>query len=361
MRAHKGNEKAEYTKTSNGQQHSQNNFPSEAKQDSVKLNDIKAKDIQWLWPGKIPRGKLTILAGEPDSGKSFLTLDFAARVSAGHSWPDGQPCEQGQVLLLTAEDDLKDTVKPRLDGLQADSTRVQALEKLTVYDPQHGPVKETPSIENLDALKEELTRVKPSLVVIDPVNAYLANLDTHKDAELRAKVFGPLKEMAEEHNVALICVMHLNKSTSQTAKNRVSGSVAYVAASRATWLVSNDQDDHERKKFLPVKFNVGPKPDGSAFRINHSMDKLGLEWESDPVTENPDEELQPETDSTSVLEAAKEFLQDILQDGPVPGKEILQKSDEVNLSNRSIYRAKKSLDIKSEKQGKGEWRWKLPD
>jgi hypothetical protein len=51
--------------------------------------EYERRSLRWLWPGRIPRGKLTILSGDPSLGKSFVTLDLAARVSAGKGWPEG--------------------------------------------------------------------------------------------------------------------------------------------------------------------------------------------------------------------------------------------------------------------------------
>lgn len=339
----------------------QKNFGQNGKGgDSIPLETIEAKSVQWLWPGKMPKGKVSIIAGEPDSGKSFLTLDLAARISNGQTWPDGQPCEPGKVLLMTAEDDLSDTVVPRLIGMKADRSKIKALESVSVYNPETGEKEEkSPTIIDLPTIENEIARIAPDLFVIDPVNAYLPGLDTHRDAELRAKVFSPLKQLAEKHNLAVVCVMHLNKSNSQTAKNRVSGSIAYVAASRATWLVANDQDNPERKLFIPVKFNIGKKPEGLAYSIQEYEGNLLLDWETEPIEESADEVLQPETTHSSERDVAKEFLESTLSDGAKPAKEILEEAKSFNLSERTVYRAKKNLNIKSEKKG-NEWKWKLP-
>jgi len=85
----------------------------------VRLADVEPEELAWLWPGRIPLGKLTLLAGDPGLGKSMLTLDIAARVSRGASWPDSPIArsESGSVILLSAEDDIADTIRPRLDSL----------------------------------------------------------------------------------------------------------------------------------------------------------------------------------------------------------------------------------------------------
>ena len=91
--------------------------------------DVEIKPVRWLWPGRIARGKLTMIAGDPGLGKSQVTVALAATVSTGGEWPvDGSACERGSVLILSAEDDVADTIKPRLMAAEADENRVFVLD-----------------------------------------------------------------------------------------------------------------------------------------------------------------------------------------------------------------------------------------
>ncbi len=80
----------------------------------VCMADVQPERVKWLWPGRIPLGKITTLAGDPGLGKSFVTIDLAARISNGSPWPDdlATHAPTGGAVLLTAEDDLGDTVRP---------------------------------------------------------------------------------------------------------------------------------------------------------------------------------------------------------------------------------------------------------
>ena len=95
-----------------------------------RLDEVEREQLDWLWPGRIPLGKLTLLAGDPGLGKSFVTLDLAARVSRGAPWPDLPLLKQtpADVLLFNAEDDLADTIAPRLDKAEANSNNIIAFE-----------------------------------------------------------------------------------------------------------------------------------------------------------------------------------------------------------------------------------------
>src|SRR5688500_10767 len=80
------------------------------------LTDIASVSVSWLWEGRIARGKTTLVAGDPGLGKSQLAIEIAARVSAGTSWPvERHVAPQGSIVLLNAEDDASDTIRPRFD------------------------------------------------------------------------------------------------------------------------------------------------------------------------------------------------------------------------------------------------------
>ncbi|BCQ08246.1 DNA repair protein RadA [Mycobacterium heckeshornense] len=101
----------------------------------VRLSDVQPQRIEWLWPGRIPLGKLTILDGDPGVGKSTLALAIVAHVTTGRPWPDGTACSHtGSVLLMSAEDGVADTIRPRLDAAGADPAKVHAIEGVRLDD-----------------------------------------------------------------------------------------------------------------------------------------------------------------------------------------------------------------------------------
>lgn len=171
------------------------------------LSAIEPEQVEWLWNQRIAVGKLNILAGDPGLGKSFVTLDIAAHVSAEIDFPDGAPCRRGSVLLITAEDGIADTVRPRLDAQCADVTRVHRL-TIRVGDNERQFSLES----HLSALREKLRELGDvRLLIIDPLTAYLGDTDPNKDARVRA-LLTPLAELAEEMRVAILAIMHLNKA-----------------------------------------------------------------------------------------------------------------------------------------------------
>jgi len=141
----------------------------------VCLSEVKSEAVNWLWPHYIPGGKLTLLIGDPGLGKSFLTLDLASRVSAGTSWPDGTTGVHGNVVLLTAEDGLGDTVRPRLDVAGADTSRVFAI---TGVRRKENAITDLVQLgQDLQPCGIVLKETQARLVIIDPLSAYLGNTE----------------------------------------------------------------------------------------------------------------------------------------------------------------------------------------
>ena len=97
---------------------------------SRKVSRVKPEVISWIWQDRIPERRLSLLAGDGGVGKSFLTLDIAARLSRGMPWPDrpDEYLEAGTTLIINAEDDPSDTLRPRLDKAGANCERVFVID-----------------------------------------------------------------------------------------------------------------------------------------------------------------------------------------------------------------------------------------
>jgi KaiC/GvpD/RAD55 family RecA-like ATPase len=249
------------------------------------FSDIAPKPLRWLWPGRIPLGKLTLLIGDPGLGKSLLTADIASRITRGTPFPDSARCESGSVIFLSAEDDPADTIRPRLDAAGADVSCVHTLEAVRVQ-LTNGSLTEKPfNLETDVAALEGAVREHPGvrLIVIDPISAYLGGVDSHSNAEVRG-VLARLATLAAQYNVAVLCVTHLRKSAG-AAVYRAVASIAFTAAARAVWAVAPDPEDADRRLLLAVKQNLSADPGGLAFRIEMAHNNVArLAWEAGAVT-----------------------------------------------------------------------------
>jgi len=218
--------------------------------------DVEAKPIEWLWPGRIAVGKQTMLAGEPGLGKSQLSAFLAATVTAGGHWPNGEGrAEIGSVIVLSAEDDAADTIIPRLMAAGTELSRVHIVSAVRTDDQKGRRLFNLQS--DLATLEHAIALVGDvRLVIIDPVSSYLGKVDSHKNAEVRT-VLEPIGEMASRLRVAVVAVTHFSKGGGSSANHRIIGSIAFVAAARAAFIVSRDPEDENRRLFVPSKNNLG--------------------------------------------------------------------------------------------------------
>ena len=145
-------------------------------------------------------------------------MDLAARMTVGGETPDRQHhIEPGSVLLLTAEDGLADTIRPRIDAQGGDASIVHVLDGIVDQDGHERP----PSLlEDIDSIEQVVNANSAHLVIIDPLNAYIGRTDSHNNAQIR-RALTPLSKMAERTCAAVMVVMHLNQATLEPALYRV--------------------------------------------------------------------------------------------------------------------------------------------
>ena len=327
----------------------------------VNAADITPKPISWLWLGRIPRGKVTMISGDPGLSKSLLTIDTAARVSTGASWPDGAPCSVGSVLMLSAEDDLADTIRPRLDAAGADPSRVHFIQG--VRDPSNPQDRFFSLASDIKVLTDAIATIEDcSLIVIDPISAYLGGTDSHKNADIRG-LLAPLADFAASNNVAVVVVSHLNKASKQAAIYRTMGSLAFVAAARAAYVVARDEDEPDRRLFLPMKCNLSPDTNGLAYSVKATVSGIPfIEWEHGTVEIRADEALSFGDENRSALDDAIAWLQEELKIAKVHVKELQGMARRDGHSWRTVERAKEKLRVESVKDTfTGKWFWRLPN
>jgi len=333
--------------------------------------DVVPQRVRWLWPSRIPLGKVTLLIGDPGLGKSLMTVALAAHVTTGRPWPvDGTPCEKGDAIFLSAEDDAADTIRPRLDAASADARRVYVVRGVREIDRNTGkPIRRMLSLKrDLETVERWLASLPECrLLVIDPISAYLDGTDSHKNAEVRG-VLAPLAELAKKRRLAVVCVTHLNKGGGTNAMYRATGSLAFIAAARCAYLVATDDEDESRRLVLPVKNNLAAESTGVAFTVvarlvSECGEIAAVKWESDPITITADEALSRVSapEERSATNDAMEFLRILLADGPLPTRHVRADAEGAGHSWATMRVAQKRLGVQARKLGMRDgWVWALP-
>ncbi|MGH7332644.1 MAG: AAA family ATPase [Candidatus Rokuibacteriota bacterium] len=332
----------------------------------VHMVGVERRGIDWIWPGRLAKGKLTLLIGEPDMGKSLISVDWAARLSRGVMWPDGEIAEPGNIIFMTSEDGIADTVAPRLDAAGADCARIQVLRVVR----REGIERMVTLANDLDMLEAAIRCHETALLIGDPFSAYLGDADSHKDAALRG-VLSPFADLLERTNVACLGVMHPPRHVVNLIYF-ASGSGAFTAQARVVLGAGKDPNDErgERRLLVKIKGNLYREVPTLGYRI---MDQDGvpvIAWESKPVEGVTAHDVLGLTETKaerSERKDAMEFLRDILQAGPTTAKDVYAGAEANGISRRTLERAKRDLGVKSDKLpdasgklGQGPWYWSLP-
>jgi putative DNA primase/helicase len=325
----------------------------------VRLDTVLPEAVDWLWSGRVPRGKLTLLIGDPGLGKSFLLLDLMARVSRAAPWPDAGTASPGDSVLLTAEDGLADTIRPRLEALEADCRRIHALTGIR----EAGQERAVSLAHDLAQLEVVIERTGACLIGVDPLSAYLGDRDSYKDPDIR-RVLGPVATLAERTSTAIVGIMHLTKDQQRRALYRALGSIAFVAAARVVLAVGKDPEDDSRRLMVTVKNNLTAHAPALAFTVTRGV----LDWFAAPVLGvDADQVLSPVAgDDRHERLDADAFLRDTLATGAMASRAILQDAEANGISRRTLFRAKARLGVLARREGEpgrhggGTWYWSLP-
>lgn len=332
----------------------------------VTLADVEPERIEWLWPARLPAGKLVLLDGDPSLGKSTLSLDLAAHVSTGTPWPDGSTCPAGDVVLLSAEDGMADTIRPRLDAAGADANRVHAFTSITERDEDGVLRSRPPTLLDSTHLHQVVHERQARLLIIDVLMAYLpSKVDSHRDQDVRG-VLHHIATMADETGCTVLLLRHLNKTSGGNAIYRGGGSIGIVGAARAGFLVAPDPDDESGATLVlaSVKSNLAPTPPSLNYRLADTPEShvAHVAWSGESAHAAGELLAAPNSEERSERDEAVEWLKSYLVDhgGTAKAGEVIKAASKDGVAKTTLTRARQRAGVTSVKDGmRGGWVWSL--
>ncbi|MBI5071263.1 MAG: AAA family ATPase [Deltaproteobacteria bacterium] len=316
----------------------------------VPASSIAEKPTEWDWPGYIVRGALNLVEGNPETGKTLLVVSANASLSAGRSLPHGPatPGRKRRVLYLTAEDSISKTIVGRLKAAEADLDNVLVQEERGADLVFAGA--------GIEEVRQIVRGEGISAITLDPLNAYLNGVDINKEQEVRAAL-RPIRDFAEDENVTIIGLRHLNKASDKPALYRGGGSIALAAVARSVLLVARHPDDNALRVLLSQKCNLIEEEKRPPLGFRVAKDTSGrprVEWLTDELDIDADTLLAPPKPGPKpdVIEKAKAYVRDHLQHGPKPRCDVVEAGRNAGLNEKAIDRAAAALGVKKEAQGR---------
>lgn len=246
--------------------------------DMPSLADVTEQPVEWLWHGYLPRGKVALLAGAPKVGKSFVTCDLAARVSAGLPWPDraawimaragieSAVAPRGSVIMIAAEDAPEDTIRPRCRVAGGDLNKIYCLRGKRIVREGREQVLDW-TLADVAALEDAIRQIGDvRLVIIDPIMHYVGAAEVYRDSTAR-EALRPLLGLAAESSACILLVTHTRKAYAATADDMVMGARAFVGLPRSIMHVTLDPDDRTVRHVVQTQSQYGPTMPGFRMRI----------------------------------------------------------------------------------------------
>lgn len=339
--------------------------------DLVKASSVVPLQINWIWRGRLPSGKFVVFDGPPGVGKTTVMMDLISRATRGIPMPGSDDAvEPMTVIVAGSEDDLADTMRPRLDAAGAD------LERVLFVKPRSGELFTLPM--DTSELGDRITETGAKWVHIETIMGVLdGSVNTNSDKEVR-RALAPLIDMASERDILITCIRHPRKNGATSAVAAGGGSTAFSAIARVVMFAGFDHSGEapsvgQRPRVLAVaKSNLGVMPASLNYKlVSTGNGHARVEWSgethvtADELASAPMQPLRlrtaEEPTGGKAPSAAERFLLSILVDGiTVPVKNIEVLAEEAGIPWRTVQRAAKTLGVVPKRSGfQGSSSWTL--
>jgi len=204
--------------------------------DAETLLGMEFPPVAYIVDGYIAEG-LTILAGRPKLGKSWLALGFCVAVATGGATL-GSDCEEGDVVYLALEDNRR-RLKERLQVVLSPPQVRPNLSRLTLHT--ESPKIGAGLIEMLEKWRTSVSN--PKMIVIDTLSMVRPPKKSNQDSYAADyDAISPLQKYAGEHGLAIVVVHHVRKAEAEDPLEAVSGTNGLTGAADTIMVLNRTTD-----------------------------------------------------------------------------------------------------------------------
>lgn len=292
---------------------------------------IDAGNQSWTWPGWIPSGSLSMIAGAQSVGKSYLAAHCVGVLTGAiTSWPDGASCDKRGPVVLVETESMRGEWARRLMDLGAPLDRV-----LFPTDADGDAFFVADLLKDLDAIEDVAHEHQAAAVVIDSLSGG-HSLDENS-ADMR-RVLKGLAQLAGTLSIPVVVVHHLRKrnalepDSGRASIDRVRGSSTVTQFCRSIiglWRLDDAPDAPVRAEVIKSNFGKPPTPFG--FTVSDD----GLSFCDAPEQDRP----------MTVTDRAAEFLRAHLRREPMRYTDLLEQAELEGISKNSLYSARYKLGV----------------
>lgn len=307
----------------------------------VCLADIQETTPEWLVPGYLPKGEITILGGDGGVGKTFIWCSIAAAISAGAPCPvlEGpfvarEPDAPQRVLYFSSEDSNSAVLLPRLKACGAN---IQNIKTIDSANENFYKVK-----LNSQFLEGLLDSFRPALCIFDPIQSFLPPRTDMAARNQMREAMAALHVWGEKYGTSFLVVLHTNKRENCWGRKRLADSADLWDIARSV-LICGKVEGGETRYLSHEKCSYGKESQTALFRINGGRaefcsftDKKDMDYVRASAKSN---------DRGSERKAAEGFILEYLQErnGDVLTKDLDEAAQAAFITPATLRRAKSSL------------------
>jgi KaiC/GvpD/RAD55 family RecA-like ATPase len=325
------------------------------------MDRVVPTKVEWAWKPWLPRGRLVVLVGEPEGGKSTLFAAIAAQESGGTMLEGTRSRPPGRVLMFSPEQDLGADTRRKLEAAGADLSRVLAGD----MGEDGKPLERLSLPSGVDKLRQRVRESGISCILFDPITSYLDDGFNAMDSGQVRALLDALAALAEAEDCLIVCTLHYRKSKEGNAMDWVAGAAAWVQVPRVVIGLGREQLDAERRVMTTVKNSLIQGKPSRSFKLDDvdGVARFVLGGRSDMTANDLTMGMGTGAQREERAEAIV-FLKDLLVGDAVATTSIQLKAKDAGHSWATVRNAKNDLHIKAVHIGDGTsfvWGWKRPE